>query len=87
MKDKKAKVAPPAEQKVEPKIVSAVGTSANTLTQTPQAKERAKRIEEAMRQAILDASAEGLNIDKDAAQVRERMLAARQRILDEERAG
>jgi 2-methylaconitate cis-trans-isomerase PrpF len=69
----------------EPKTgeVFAVGASSHTLNQTPSGKARAAAIEAAMSQAVLDASAEGLDVNKDAAKVRERMMAARQRVIDE----
>jgi hypothetical protein len=34
-----------------------------------------------MNQAIVDACAEGLQVDADAAQIRERMMAARAKVL------
>jgi hypothetical protein len=68
----------------EPKAgeVFAVGTSSHTLDQTQAGKARAKAIEAAMSQAVLDASAEGLDVNKDAAKVRERMMAYRQAVID-----
>lgn len=60
-------------------IVEAVGT-ANYYRRTP----RAKRIQEAMRQAILAAIAEGVPVE-DVKTMKARQMAARQRILDEEK--
>jgi hypothetical protein len=81
----------------ESKIVAAVGiasqasplhavdsTDAAASARYQAARQRSKKIEAAMSQAVLDACAEGLNVDTDAVEVRARMMAARQRVIDEE---
>lgn len=65
----------------ESKIVAAVGVSANALG--PGGKERAKIVEAAMQQAIVDACAEGLRVNEDATEIRARMMAARAKALAE----
>lgn len=65
----------------ESKIVAAVGVSANALS--PRGKERAKIVEAAMQQAIVEACAEGLRVNEDAAEIRARMMAARAKALAE----
>lgn len=67
----------------ESKIVAAVGISANSSMGGPARIERVERIQAAMDKAVLDACADGLRVSEDAEQIRERVLAARQRILDE----
>ena len=60
-------------------IVEAVAVSASSLS--PQRKELAKRIEAAMVEAVQKACADGLRLNEDAAQIRERMMAAREEVL------
>jgi len=64
------------------RVVAAVGVSANTLN--PAAKARSGKVAEAMRQAVADALSCGLRTDEDAAEIRARMMAARERVLNGE---
>ena len=71
----------------EPKIAAGVGVSANVFAKGAAGKSLEQEIQKAMEQAVIDASAEGLRVDADAAQIRERMMAARQKVLDESSGG
>ena len=57
-------------------IVSAVGSSANALV--PASKPLARRIEQAMVQTVLDATAEGII---HPAEMRKRLTATRERVI------
>lgn len=75
------------ESKKESKIVSAVGV-ATAVGMRGESRALAQRIQAAMSQAILDANAEGISTSEEhSVELRARMLAARQRVLDEVRAG
>jgi hypothetical protein len=64
-------------------IVEAVGI-ATAVHKNPVL---ARKIAAAMRQAILDCNAEGISTsDENSAVIRERMMAARQRVIDEVKA-
>lgn len=65
---------------VDSQIVTAVGVSVNSVLFP----EQAKRLEQAMSDAILECTAEGLSTEeKNAPVIRARMAAAHQRALDE----
>lgn len=66
---------------MESKIVTAVGIAVSTGS---RGRAMAKRIENAMRQAVLDANAEGISTEeKNSDVIRERMMLARRKVLDE----
>ena len=67
---------PKAERMDEPKIVSAVGVAVNSLSDDGQ--ERAKAIEKAMSDAVMECYADGIT---DPELVRARMLEARMKFL------
>jgi len=65
----------------ESKVVSAVGVAS---TSPRWGNNVAKRIEKAMSDAVLECNQEGISTEeKNSAIIRERMQAARQRVLDE----
>lgn len=59
------------------KIVEAVGVSANSVS--PAGRSRAKEIEAAMSDAVRQCYADGIT---DPAKMKERMMAARQALID-----
>ena len=64
------------------KIAAAVGVSANSSLGGWTGKVRAEAIQKAMRAAIQQACAEGLRVNEDAAEIKARIMQARQRVLD-----
>ncbi len=63
---------------VKPKVVEAVGVSANSLSHAGRS--RAKEIEAAMSAAVNQCFADGVT---DPAKMKERMMSARQAVIDE----
>lgn len=66
----------------EPKVVEAVGAMAGTVN--PRHGSLAKRVEQAMTEAIRDAYAQGIT---DPVVIRERMMAAREAVKQETKEG
>ena len=62
-------------------IVEAIGVCVASMR--PELKGRAARIQQAITEEIEKCCAEGLRVGADAAIIRERMMAARQRVLEE----
>lgn len=62
------------------RIASAVGVSSSSLN--PAHKSLAARVQAAMVAAVERACADGLRTDEDAAEIRSRMMAARERVLN-----
>lgn len=65
-----------ARKSGKPKIAAAVGVAVGVRS------DRAARVEKAMADAVLAANAEGISVEQSD-EIRKRMLAARQRVLDE----
>lgn len=69
---------------MEQKIVTAVGVAVGT-NQNVKARELGKRIEQAMADEILKCAEEGISTEeKNSIYIRERMQAARKRVLNGE---
>lgn len=68
----------------ESKLVGGVGASANVTAKGRVGKQLEQAIQRAMEQAIIDATEkDGLRVNEDAAQIRERILAARDKAIAE----
>ena len=70
----------PADLLAGPGVVAAVGSSGGA---GGVKSDLAKRVEKAMQDAIVQATADGLRPNEDAAEIKKRMMDARQKIRDE----